>query len=138
MAPHLVVRVLAGRIAAIDQPERRLLILDEAEEQMKPGEVCGPCSIGLRVNAAMACARAGEVMRARHCLAQAEALAGMWQGGPWRAACWEARAAVRMAEGDENQASALLREAASGFAESGRPLDASRCEEAARQLADLS
>jgi ATP/maltotriose-dependent transcriptional regulator MalT len=75
----------------------------------------------------MACARAGGLARARRCLAEADALAGMWQGGPWRAAAWEARAAVRLAEGDREQAAALLREAGGLFAECGRTVDQARC-----------
>jgi hypothetical protein len=51
----------------------------------------------------------------------------MWQGGPWQAAVWEARAALRLAAGDRGQAAALLREAANLFAECGRPLDEARC-----------
>jgi DNA-binding SARP family transcriptional activator len=131
LAPHLLVRVFAGAIAAADSEEAQLQALDEAERTLRPGEVCGPCSIGMRINGAVACARAGEVPRARRCLAEAEALAGMWQGGPWRAAAWEARAALRQAEGDREQAAALLHEAASLFAECGRPIDAARCERSA-------
>jgi hypothetical protein len=55
----------------------------------------------------------------------------MWQGGPWQAAVWEARGALRIAEGDHNQGAALLNEAADLFADSGRPLDAARCRAAA-------
>jgi DNA-binding SARP family transcriptional activator len=127
LAPHLVVRVFAGLVSTAEDDEARLLALDEAERSLRPPEACGPCSIGLRINGTMACARAGEVARARRCLAEADALAGMWQGGPWRAAAWEARAAVRLAEGDREQAAALLREAAGLFAECGRAVDQARC-----------
>ena len=58
-----------------------------------------------------------------------------WQGGPWRAATWEARSSLRLAEGNASQAAALLREAATIFAESGRPLDKGRCIAAAESLA---
>ena len=99
----------------------------------RPKEICGPCSIGLAVAASIACSQAGELARARFWLGHAERLAGMWSGGPWQAAVWEARAALRTAEGDGVQAHALLREAADLFAQSGRPLDEGRCRAAIPQ-----
>jgi DNA-binding SARP family transcriptional activator len=123
---HLVVRVLAAALEATDDVERQQLVA-EAEEVLRTKLVCGPCSIGLRVIAAISCARLRELARARFFLAEAERLAAMWQGSPWQAAVWEARAALRMAEGDEAQATALLREAAQIFAECGRTLDETRC-----------
>jgi DNA-binding SARP family transcriptional activator len=129
LAPHLLVRVFAGRLATADGEEAQLEALDEVERSLRPGAACSPCSIGMRIQGVLACARAGEVARARRCLAEAEALAGMWQGGPWRAATWEARAAVRLAEGDQEQAAALFREASALFAEWGRAIDSARCEQ---------
>lgn len=130
LAPHLVVRVFSGLLEALTDQEERLTLLDEAELALRPGDVCPPCSIGFRLNAVRACAEAGELPRARRCLEEAEAIAGMWQGGPWRAASWVARAAVRRAEGDLGQSAALLREAAEVFDECGRPLDAEHCRRA--------
>ena len=127
LSSHLNVRVFAGLIEVADKPDQRDRILGEADEMLRPKEVCGPCSIGFRVAAAIACARSGELERSRQELATAERIAGMWQGGPWQAAVWEARAALREAEGDRAQAAALLREAAHLFAQSGRPLDEARC-----------
>ena len=138
LAPHLVIRVFAGMITAADDQARQLHVLEEAERELPPGDVCGPCSIGFRIVAAVACARAGELVKARRCLADAENLAGMWQGGPWRAATWEARSSLRLAEGDASQAAALLREAATMFGECGRPLDKGRCSAAAESLAHVS
>ena len=134
LSPHLTVRVFGGLIATGADDDERLRAVDEAERTLRPGEVCGPCSISMRINGTIACARAGELAHARRCLEAAEALAGMWQGGPWRAMAWEARAAVRQAEGDAGQAAALLREAASIFGEYGRALDRARCETAAGEL----
>jgi DNA-binding SARP family transcriptional activator len=127
LVSHLLVRVFAGMVEAAHEPELRHRLLGEADEALRPKEVCGPCSIGFRVAAAIACARSGELARSRRELADAERIAGMWQGGPWQAAVWEARAALRHAEGHHSQAAALLREAANLFAESGRPLDLARC-----------
>ena len=76
-------------------------------------------------------ARSGNVADARNHLEKAERLAGMWQGGPWQAAIWEARGAIRISEGDRNPGAALLNEAAELFAGAGRPLDAARCRVAA-------
>jgi tetratricopeptide (TPR) repeat protein len=127
LASHLLVRVFAGLVEAADDPDVRHRVLGEADKVLRPKELCGPCSIGFRVAAAIACARSGELARSRRELADAERIAGMWQGGPWQAAVWEARAALRLAEGDPAQAAALLREAAKLFSESGRPLDEARC-----------
>jgi tetratricopeptide (TPR) repeat protein len=138
LAPHLVVRVFAASLAAAARPDRQRVVLEEAERRLRPAEVCGPCSIRFRVAAAIAYARAGELVKAHRCLADAESLVGMWQGGPWRAATWEARAFVRGAEGDRVQASALFREAATLFADAGRAIDERRCREEADDLPRLT
>lgn len=127
LSSHLLVRVFAGNVEAAEGRDERERFLIEAGEVLRPKEVCGPCSIGFRVVAAIAYARSSELERSRRELAIAERIAGMWQGGPWQAAVWEARAALRLAEGDRPQSAALLREAANLFAESGRPLDEARC-----------
>jgi hypothetical protein len=134
LAPHLAVRVFAGLIATAGDPDAQLQMFDEAERSLDPGPVCGPCSVEMRINAVLACARSGELVRARRCLSEAEALAGIWQGGPWRAATFEARAALRLGEGGQEQAAGLLLEAAAIYADSGRAVDAQRCEQAAFAL----
>jgi DNA-binding SARP family transcriptional activator len=131
LGSHLNVRILAAQISAANGTDLQQRILAEADEVLRPKEVCGPCSIGFRVAAAIAWARSGDLARSRRELADAERIAGMWQGGPWQAAVWEARAALRLAEGDAAQSAALLREAANVFAEAGRPLDEARCKAAA-------
>jgi tetratricopeptide (TPR) repeat protein len=137
LSSHLLVRVFAGMVQAADDRAsvRRLLL--EAEGTLRWKEVCGPCSIGFRVAAAIACARSADVGRSRRWLADAERLAGMWQGGPWQAAVWEARAELRLATRDRVQAAGLFREAADLFAECGRPLDGARCLAAAADLATV-
>jgi len=136
LAPHLVTRAFATTIHAARSLEAKIEALAGAERSIRPDDVCGPCAIGLWVIAAIVAARAGELPRARRFLADAERLSGMWQGGPWRAATWEARAAVRLAEGHRDQAAGLLREAASLFAQCGRPSDERRCREEAARLVD--
>jgi tetratricopeptide (TPR) repeat protein len=128
LASHLRARRLEAMLKTSETSEQCRAILAEADSLVAhPKEVCRPCSIGLWVAAAITCARIGEVGRSRFWLGHAERLAGMWSGGPWQAAVWEARAALRMAEGDRAQAKALLREAGDLFAECGRPRDEARC-----------
>jgi len=127
LVSHLLPRVFAAMIRTAGSADRSRRVISEARGAMRPKEVCGPCSIGLRVAATTACARSGDLAQARQWLTDAERVAGMWQGTAWEAAVWEARAELRRAEGDEAQAKALLREAAELFAERGRPLDEARC-----------
>lgn len=126
LAPHLVVRALAAQVSAEDG-DKAVQAVADAERALAGTAVCGPCSIGYRIAATLAMAQVGNVPAAQHHLNEAERLAGLWQGGPWHAATWEARAAVRAAQGDQAQASALLREAGLAFRRAGRPLDADRC-----------
>ena len=93
--------------------------------------LCEPCSMGYLTSAAAATARAGDLDRARAFVAEAERIAGMWQGGMWTGAVWEARGVLRQAEGQTERASAMFREAADAFARSGNQSDAERCLEAA-------
>jgi DNA-binding SARP family transcriptional activator len=134
LVPHLITRVFASMVQSATSLEQRMNALAEAERRIRPDEVCGPCSIGLWVTGAIVSARVGEIVRARRFLADAERLAGMWQGGPWRAATWEARAFVRLAQGERTQAAALLLEAAQLFAECGRAFDEERCRDEATRL----
>jgi hypothetical protein len=94
--------------------------------------VCPPCSIGFRLAAAKAFARSGRLDLAPRRFADAEHLARMWPGGPWYAALWEALGELRRAQGDEEAATVMLREAADRFAEAGRLRDEARCRAAAR------
>jgi hypothetical protein len=71
---------------------------------------------------------AGEIEQVGKRLDEAERLAGMWNGGPWIAALWEARGVQRRAQGKEERALAAFGEAAARFGELGRPLERERCE----------
>ena len=95
LVSHLLARVFAALLHAADSSERRRRLLSEAAAAVRPKEACGPCSIGLRVAATVASARLGDAAQSRQWLADAERLAGMWQGTPWQAAVWEARAELR-------------------------------------------
>jgi hypothetical protein len=81
-----------------------------------------------RVAAAVAAARGKLVDQAAAFLARAEALAGMWRGGPWPASLDEARGEIAYASGDLFGARAQLRASADAFTQDGRRLDADRVE----------
>jgi ATP/maltotriose-dependent transcriptional regulator MalT len=133
LVSHLKVRVLGAKIQAAGNAARALDAVKSAEEALEGHEVCEPCSMTFRVSAATVAARSGDRERALRYVEDAERLAGMWQGGPWLAAVWEARGELRLAEGERVQATALFREAADGFARAGRTMDESRCRLAAER-----
>jgi DNA-binding SARP family transcriptional activator len=114
--------------------------LDQVKDAILDGDralakACQPCSMGFRAAAAIALAEGGEVEPVGRRLDEAERIAGMWNGGPWIAALWEARGVERQALGNDERAIAAFDEAASRFQELGRPLDQTRCQERIRALA---
>ena len=127
LEPHLVVRLHAVLLESSTTPKAALARVDDAERDLAGSSICPPCSMAYRVSEVKALARGGHVESARRRLGDAERLAGMWPGGEWQAAAWEARGVVRRAEGNEHQAVALLLEAADLFGEASRPLDRDRC-----------
>lgn len=127
LEPHLVVRLFAVELDGSTTAKAALATLDDAERELAGSRICPPCSVAFRVAEVKALARAGQVEAARRRLGGAERLAGMWPGGDWQAAVWEARGVVRRAEGNQHQAAALLLEAAELFDEAGRPVDRDRC-----------
>jgi DNA-binding SARP family transcriptional activator len=131
---HLLIRVLGTMIQAAPDPKKALGVLGAAERELSQMHPCEPCSMGYLTSAATASARAGDLGRARSFLAEAERIAGMWQGGMWTGAVWEARGTLRQAEGEGEQARAMFREAADAFAATGNRSDAARCLEAAAGL----
>ena len=131
LAPHLLVRAYAAQILAARTPDGAAAALSQAEGALPAPQVCQPCSIGFHIIASITRAHAGDVATAQRHLEKAERIAGMWQGGPWEAAVWEARGSVRIARGDRDQGLALLREAADRYAGLGYPLNAARCSAAA-------
>jgi DNA-binding SARP family transcriptional activator len=127
LAAHLRIRASEAQVRAAKTLERAAEVLDRAELAFRTAPTCQPCSIGFHVVAAETRARSGNLDEARQHLETAERIAGMWPGGPWQAAVWEARGVLRLAEGDRQQAQAMLTEAANRFADTGRPLEAARC-----------
>jgi DNA-binding SARP family transcriptional activator/predicted negative regulator of RcsB-dependent stress response len=137
IATHLLVRVFGTMVQAAPEPDRALVVLRNIERELRSMKPCEPCSMGYLTSAAAATANAGELDRARSFVAEAERISGMWQGGPWAGAVWEARGIVRQAEGDEQQARAMFREAAEAFARAGNQVDAKRCREAANAMTTM-
>lgn len=127
IATHLLVRVFGTMIQAAADPKKAVRVLHEAERELAQMKACEPCSMGYLTIAATASARAGELDRARLFIAEAERIAGMWQGGPWTGAVWEVRGNLRQAAGEDEQARAMFREAAEAFARAGNQSDAARC-----------
>lgn len=126
LASHLLVRVFGTMIQAADE-KNALAVLRMAERELGSLRSCEPCSMGYLTSAAAACARAGELDRARSFLTEAERIAGMWQGGLWTGAVWEARGILRTAEGEHAQSQAMFREAAREYAFAGNQLAVARC-----------
>jgi DNA-binding SARP family transcriptional activator len=138
LATHLLVRVFGTMIQSAADPTKAMTVLRGAEQELAQMHTCEPCSMGYLTTAAAASARAGELDKARFFIAEAERIAGMWQGGLWTGALWEARGVLRQAEGEGEQARAMFREAAQAFARTGNQSDSARCLEAAAALSDES
>jgi ATP/maltotriose-dependent transcriptional regulator MalT len=135
LVSHLLVRAFGAMVRAAPDADRSHAVVAQAERALQGRELCESCSMDFRASAAIASADAGDMDRAGRYLDDVERVAGMWQGGPWRAAVWEVRGALRRAEGDGAQAAALFKEAAELFATVKRPLDEARCRDAASALA---
>jgi hypothetical protein len=127
LAPHLLIRLQGVAVEAAANAEDAADAIEVGDRWLAQGNFCQPCSMGFRVASSIALAEAGETDQANRRIAEAERLAGMWQGGPWMAAVWEARGVHRQAQGDVAQASALYQEAATRYRELGRSNDEARC-----------
>lgn len=126
LAPHLVIRLQGLAVEAASRTAQAMSAIAQGDRWLAGG-VCRPCSMGFRIAASIALAEAGELEAAGRRLEETERLAGMWQGGPWVAAVWEARGVLRQAQGRSEQASALFEEAAARYGDLGRPADQARC-----------
>lgn len=125
LAPHLRIRVKALEVQLAATSEEALHEVLAGDRLL--ATCCQPCSMSFRTASAIALAEAGEIEQVGRRLDEAERLAGMWNGGPWTAALWEARGVLRRAQGNAARATAGFGEAAARFAELGRPLDHARC-----------
>jgi tetratricopeptide (TPR) repeat protein len=127
LAPHLLMRLQTLVVEGATSRARAADAIREGDRWLAERGMCQPCSMGFRLASSIALAEAGELQQASRRLDDAERLAGMWNGGPWVAAVWEARGVHRKAQGNAEQAAALFREAAARYAELGRPRDEQRC-----------
>jgi len=128
---HLMVRVFGTMIQAATEPKKAMNVVRLAERELSQMRPCEPCSMGYLTSAARASATAGDLERARSFMSEAERIAGMWQGGFWSGAVWEARGILRRAEGEDEQSRAMFREAAEAFDRAGNKAEAERCRAAA-------
>ncbi|MEO3786184.1 BTAD domain-containing putative transcriptional regulator [Actinocorallia sp. B10E7] len=128
MRSHLLVRLLGVSVEAAPDVPSAVTAVRRAERLLADTPpTCEACALPYRVQASIACSRAGDLPRARRHLADAERIAALWQCAPWSAALWEARAHLRAAEGRPAQAVAFLREAALAYRTAARPADERRC-----------
>jgi DNA-binding SARP family transcriptional activator len=127
LSPHLLIRLQALVVEAAATQARKADAIRQGDQWIAARNMCQPCSMAFRVASSIALSESGHVEEAGRRLDEAERLAGMWNGGPWVAAVWEARGAHRRAQGNEEQADGLFREAATRFNALGRTLDAERC-----------
>jgi tetratricopeptide (TPR) repeat protein len=134
IATHLVYLVCGVLLQVPEDSAEALALIDRVETLFDPRWACPFCPTGYHVAAAMACARAGELERARAFLERAEFGASRWPGGPWPAAVAEARSAVLLAESDRRGAADALRRAAEGYAANGQRLGERRAREALERL----
>jgi ATP/maltotriose-dependent transcriptional regulator MalT len=136
MSGHLLPLGYAALLRWSDDPDVGGQRLEDAGAYLRSEElVCAYCGMAFRVAAAIAAARSEQLDQAAVFLAEAEASAGMWRGGPWPAALDEARGELAHAAGDQAEARARLTAASSVFAREGRQLDARRVD---RRLAGLA
>ena len=126
LAPHLIMRMQALEVRAAPTPEKTVAAIQAGDRLLADG-ACQPCSMALRTASAIALAEAGELDQVDRRLNDAERIAGMWHGGPWAAALWEARGVQRRAQNNEVRALAAFDEAASRYHDLGRPRDQARC-----------
>jgi DNA-binding SARP family transcriptional activator len=128
LRPHLWIRlqgIIVETATTAEQLEEAIL---DGDRTLARPTTCQPCSMGFRAAAAIALSAANELDHVGRRLDEAERLAGMWNGGPWVAALWEARGVHRYAQGSRDRANAAFGEAAARYGELRRPLDRARCE----------
>lgn len=133
MAPHLMVRMHEGLVAAAD-PREATAQIAASEVDLEGTVICPPCSVGLSVATIKTLARSGGAALAERRLDEVEPVVEMWPDGPWHAALVESRGEIARARGDEEEARTLFKGAQEKYEQLHRPRDANRC----RALLDVS
>ncbi len=126
--PHLWIRLQSTAVETATTPEAVEDAVLAGDRALANTRTCQPCSMAFRTTSAIALAERGNVDDVGRRLDEVERLAGMWNGGPWVAALWEARGVQRRAQGNEARALAAFSEAVARFGELGRPGDRARCD----------
>lgn len=126
---HLFDRIYGSRISTAATPDEGLTLVEEAEEAVRgPLETCPGCRVHLAVPAAIASARAGDVVRAERYGHDVDYLADVVMRLPaWYAARSEVQANLALLAGDPARARNEFCAAAEAFAAAGQPADADRC-----------
>ena len=127
LEPHLLMRLQALVVESAGTKARVIDAIEQGDRWLAERSMCQPCSMGFRIASSIALTELDEIESASRRLDEAERLAGMWNGGPWVAAVWEARGVQRRARGNPEHAAALFHEAAARFGELGRVRDQARC-----------
>ena len=127
LEPHLLMRLQALVVESAGTKARVVEAIAQGDRWLAERNMCQPCSMAFRIASSISLSELGEVESAGRRLDDAERLAGMWNGGPWVAAIWEARGVQRRARGNAEQAAALFHEAAARYLELGRVGDQARC-----------
>ena len=127
VSSHLIQRIYGTMVVAADDPAAALVIVELAEATMGENDRCAFCDVMFAAPAAVACADAGDLARARLYLDMAQVSADRWAGSAWPAAVAEARAHLAEALGQEREFAEWIAKAASLFRTAGQPLDAARC-----------
>jgi DNA-binding winged helix-turn-helix (wHTH) protein/tetratricopeptide (TPR) repeat protein len=130
LARHLVQRTYGTLIAAAPDLASALAVVQEAEAAVDEDARCEYCDVMLAVPSAATYAAAGRLDDARAHLERSRHSAALWHGTAWQGAVAEAEAVLARAEGRDDDAEALLEQAARLFDQAGQPLDAERCREA--------
>ena len=126
---HTLDRIYGAMVAAAADPSDGVRLVREAEASIQgPAETCPTCRIAFIVPAAIAAARAGDLVRADRYARDCETALQIVALPPaWHAAVAEVRGCVARSHGHPGEAREHFEKAAGDFLAWGQPLDAQRC-----------